>query len=146
MREYIYICTYIHTYIYMYIYIHTRTRDEYIYSRLCMLNVYTCVCVYIYIYIYTHTHIHTHTYTRGLARARRCCQPPVCLSLSRLHGQPSPGANISVSNVRVCIYASVFRHAYPCRTLVVGIVKQFAFKLSPSNSQTKSLRPHVSHA
>ena len=51
----------------------------------------------------THVHTYIHKYTCGLAHARRCCQPHVCLSLSRLHGQPSPGANISVRNVRVCI-------------------------------------------
>jgi hypothetical protein len=141
MRGYIYIYTHTH----MYIYIHTHVMSTSIRVYVCWMYIHVCVCIYIYIYTHTYIYIYTHTYTRGVAHARRCCQPPVCLSLSRLHGAQSPGANISVSNVRVCICLCIW-HAYTCRTLVVGIVKQFAFKLSPSNSQTKSLRPHVSHA
>jgi hypothetical protein len=139
-----YVCIYI--YIYIYSHVHVMRTSVCV---LFMLDVYTCVCIYIHTYIHTYIntyiHIYIYIYTCGLAHARRCCQPPVCLSLSRLHGQPSPGANISVSNVQVCICLCIW-HAYTCRTLVVGIVKQSAFKLSPSNSQTKSLRPRVSHA
>jgi hypothetical protein len=125
-------CLYIHTRAhtlnaYLYIHAHTHTHTGMRRTRDNLLLVHGR----------THVHTYIHKHTCGLAHARRCCQRPVCLSLSRLHGQPSPGANISVSNVQVCI-ACVFRHAYTCQTLVVGIVKQFAIKLSPPNSQTRA--------
>ncbi len=123
---YIYVCIYIYIYIYIHIYKYMYKRTHAMSASMCL---YAC---WMYIHVFVYICIHT----CGVAHARRCCQPPVCLSLSRLHGAKSPGANISVSNVRVCICLCIW-HAYTCRTLVVGIVKQFAFKLSPSNSQNE---------
>jgi hypothetical protein len=99
-------CLYIHTRAHTlnaYLYIHARTHAH-VGMRRTRDNL-------LLVHGRTHVHTYIHKYTCGLAHARRCCPPSVCLSLSRLHGQPSPGANISVSNVQVCICLCIW-HAY----------------------------------
>ncbi len=102
-----------------------------------MLDVYTCVCVYIHIYIYTYINIYIYIHTR-VARLTHAG------AANRLSVYPSQGCMGTQALVQTSVlgtyefaYACVPRHAYTCQTLVLGIVKQFAFKLSPSNSQNE---------
>ncbi len=113
--------TYTHTHT------HTHTHDECI-----------CVCVYVgCIYMCVYMYTYTHTRVAWLTHAD---------AANRLSVYPSQGCmghqalvQTSVLGTYEFAYACVFWHAYTCQTLVLGIVKQFAFKLSPSNSETRAL-------
>ncbi len=105
------------TYTYKHTHTHTHTRDA---------RSFLCVCVCVYMYTHTHTHerrtrgtlllmyarTHLHTYIHVWRGSRTQVLPTVCLSIPLKAallepGAPSPGANISVSNVQVCIYACI---------------------------------------
>ncbi len=118
-------CLFIHTRT------HTRTHRNETHARQFASRAWT----------YSHTYIHTLAWLAHAGAANRLSIYPSqgCMGNQAL-------VQTSVLGTYEFAYVRVSRHAYTCRRLVVGIVKQFAFKLGPSNSQTKSLRPHVSHA
>ncbi len=130
-------CLYIHTYTRTHsecIFIHTRTharthRNE-THARQFASRAWT----------YSRTYIHTYTNTR-VARLTHAG------AANRLSVYPSQGCMGNQALVQTSVlatyefaYACVSWHACTCQTLVLGIVKQFAFKLSPSNSQNEEPR------
>jgi hypothetical protein len=104
---------------------------------------------------YTYTHAHTHIGMRRtrdnllLVHGRTYTNARVAWlthagAANRLSVYPSQGCMGNQALVQTSVlatykfaYACVPWHAYTCQTFVVGIVKQLAFKLSPSNSQNE---------